>query len=138
MESRIPVPTDNIYKFYALFGLLLVISSLLGAVYSTKSTNEAVYELVKEYYSIVNPESEGSIVLQDIIKKQLDVATKDKKFFQSSLGVIIAIGIFMSYYGFNNWHKKVQPLQDRLTELQIIRLERELGLEGNTKAANDK
>ena len=37
MQSRIPLPTDNIYKFYALFGLLLLIASiaLFVSTYST-------------------------------------------------------------------------------------------------------
>jgi hypothetical protein len=28
MENKIPIPTDNIFKFYALFGLLLCIFSI--------------------------------------------------------------------------------------------------------------
>ena len=36
MESKIPLPTDNIYKFYALFGLLLFIFAFGGCYIKTK------------------------------------------------------------------------------------------------------
>lgn len=32
MENKIPLPTDNIYKFYALFGLLLLVFTIGAAL----------------------------------------------------------------------------------------------------------
>ena len=29
MEPRIPLPTDNIYKFYALFGLVVLLTTAI-------------------------------------------------------------------------------------------------------------
>jgi len=47
MESKIPLPTDNIYKFYALFGLLLFITSGLTVVWNSNTTNETIHSLQK-------------------------------------------------------------------------------------------
>jgi len=49
MESKIPLPTDNIYKFYALFGLMLLITVPLFINWISNITKENLYRLVKEY-----------------------------------------------------------------------------------------
>jgi len=126
MESRIPVPTDNIYKFYALFGLLLVISSLLGSVYVTQSANESVHAFAKEYFSIANPDLKEPSGLEQFIAKRITTTVENRKFYQQGIGVFLGVGIMMMFYGFYMWHMKVQPLQDRLMKLQIEKLEREL------------
>jgi len=48
MESKIPLPTDNIYKFYALFSLLLLIFSLGAFLYVQQSANEQVIAILPE------------------------------------------------------------------------------------------
>lgn len=52
MESRVPLPTDNIFKFYALFGLLLTIFSAGSVLYVNKSTNDLAFEIAVEYETL--------------------------------------------------------------------------------------
>ncbi len=51
MESKIPIPTDNIYKFYALFGLVILISCIAAFLYVYSSTNELIFKKAIEYQS---------------------------------------------------------------------------------------
>ncbi|CAC9587217.1 hypothetical protein [uncultured Gammaproteobacteria bacterium] len=52
MDNRIPLPTDNIFKFYALFGLLLVIFGIGSTLYVGKTTNDLVFEIAVEYQTL--------------------------------------------------------------------------------------
>lgn len=52
MESKIPLPTDNIFKFYALFGVLILIASIVSVVWINNSTNERIHSLIREYESL--------------------------------------------------------------------------------------
>lgn len=44
MESKIPLPTDNIYTFVALFSLVLLISSFGAIIFASNSSNAVVFE----------------------------------------------------------------------------------------------
>ncbi|HAT8530747.1 TPA: hypothetical protein I7204_22180, partial [Vibrio vulnificus] len=64
MQSRISIPTDNIYKFYATFGLVLLVATmvLFVFVYSTfqASYHERYVELkVLTSLSTLTPEQAG-------------------------------------------------------------------------------
>ncbi len=52
MENRIPLPTDNIFKFYAMFGLLLVIFGIGSILFVSRSTNDLVFEVAVEYETL--------------------------------------------------------------------------------------
>ena len=133
MESRIPLPTDNIFKFYALFGLLLVIFGIGATLFVNKSTNDLVFEIAVEYETLkVNPvRSVSEETRFNILHRKLEVARKDKKLFLSSLGVVIGIGILMVWYGFKQWHTEVQPIQDEMARLNLKKLRREVGEDEN-------
>jgi uncharacterized Tic20 family protein len=127
MEPKIPLPTDNIYKFYALFGLMLLITSILGTILVNTSTNEKLYELIKEYEAIPKEQKEKSkSTLAEVIEKLIDVQIKNKYFFLYSLGATSGISIILMWYGFRQWHTKIQPKQDELFELQLSKLRKEL------------
>ncbi|BBB24869.1 hypothetical protein [Amphritea japonica] len=129
MESRIPLPTDNIFKFYALFGLLILIFGIGSTLYVNRSTNDFVFDVGVEYETLrADP---ARTVLQEtrfnFLQKKLEVAQDNKKFYLYSLGGVIAIGIFMMFYGFKKWHTEVQPIQDEIARLSLEKLRREVG-----------
>jgi len=127
MESRIPLPTDNIYKFYALFGLLLFITAVAGVIVVNTSTAETIHQLVKEYQELGgNAASKEDNILAKIIEARIENQAKNKKFFIRSLGVLLAVALILMFHGFIQWHKKIQPKQDELLDLQIERLRHEL------------
>ncbi len=128
MNNPIPLPTDNIYKFYALFGLLLVIFSLSATIYINSSTNAFAFEIAVEY-AILKADPERTVSQEarfQILQNKLEVNELNKKFYLYSLGIIIGIGIFIITYGFRKWHTEVQPIQDEIARLSLKKLEKEV------------
>jgi len=131
MESKIPLPTDNIYKFYALFGLMLLITSFLAIVFVSNSTNEKLHDLVKEYEAIPGlDEEKEETPLAKFIEKRIAVEVENKKTFILSLGTTSGIAVLFIWYGFRQWHTKIQPKQDEYFDLQLQKLKQEI--ENNT------
>jgi Flp pilus assembly protein TadB len=127
MESRIPLPTDNIYKFYALFGLFLLITSIFGTLYSNSSTNEKIHSLVKEYTEVsIQAVNEDQKALVEIIEKRIGNQVSNKKFYTLSLGFIAGVAILLMFYGFKKWHQDIQPKQDEYLDLQLEKLRAEV------------
>lgn len=135
--EKIPLPTDNIYKFYALFGLLLLVFSIGGTVALQRGTNETVYRLYVELESIriagAAPAEnatarEGSpSVREALLKRLIEVAQQDRKSLTIGLSVLAGISIVLIVAGFYMWQTQVQPLQDELLRLQLRRLRGEAG-----------
>jgi len=143
MESRIPVPTDNIFKFYALFGLLLFVFSCGSILYVTRSSNEVVFAVAPELdglKQIAQPTRSDSLRIA-LLEKKLEITKADKNFFLNAVGIIVAVAVLLIVYGFSQWHTKVQPMLDRTTkaqteiaELQLLKLQRELGINPPAKS----
>ncbi|MBJ6136392.1 MULTISPECIES: hypothetical protein [Marinobacter] len=129
MENRVPLPTDNIYKFYALFGLLLIIFSIGAMLYVNQSTNDLAFEVAVEYETLkADPmRSVADEARFTVLERKLEIAGLNKKTFMICLSVIIAAGSFMVWYGFKKWHTEVQPVQDEIARLNLVKLRRELG-----------
>lgn len=128
MESRIPLPTDNIFKFYAFFGLLLLIFSIGSTLYVTQSNNDFIFEIAVEYNTL-NADLERSVPDEarfQILDRVLEVRKNDKAFFKTSLSIIGAVGLLMALYGFRKWHSEIQPLQDEIARLSLKKLQIEL------------
>ena len=128
MDKFIPIPTDSIYKFYALFGLLLFVFSIGALLYVIKSTNELVFSSVIdiEIYKAIDKPTSVDIAKLTAAEKRVEIAVSDKKFFVRAISVISAIAIFSMAYGFRQWHTKVQPIQDEIAKLQLEKLRREM------------
>lgn len=75
MESKIPLPTDNIYKFYALFSLLLLIFSLGAGLYVQQSANEQVIAILPELEVLKEAKelSAKDEVTKQILERKLEV-----------------------------------------------------------------
>jgi hypothetical protein len=129
MENPIPLPTDNIYKFYALFGLLLAIFGTGATLYVNKSTNDLAFEIAVEYETLkADPvRSVSEEVRFQVLQKKLEIAKNDKNTFLFGLAAVIGVGILMVWYGFKKWHTEVQPIQDEMARLNLRRLKREMG-----------
>ncbi|MDN3518065.1 hypothetical protein QWY84_10630 [Aquisalimonas lutea] len=132
MENRVPLPTDNIYKFYALFGLLLIIFSIGAMLYVNKSTNDLAFDVAVEYETLkADPmRSVADEARFTVLERKLEIAGKNKKTFMIFLSVIIAAGSLMVWYGFKKWHTEVQPVQDEIARLNLLKLKREVGEDG--------
>lgn len=128
MQNIIPLPTDNIYKFYALFGLILFIFGFSTLIYINKSTNDLVFKTiisVEVIESITNrsPVQEAELA---VLKRKQEIALSDKQFYLYCIGSLMGFSVLLMYFGFHRWQTKIQPLQDELTELTIKKLKNEL------------
>lgn len=135
MESRIPVPTDNIYKFYALFGLLLVVFSLGAVFYVVDSTNDKVFNTVPELsalHELPQPSAADKVKIA-LLERKLTIAQSNKDFLTGAAGVLCAMGLCIATFGFVKWHRDVQSHLDKLAQvqleiakLQLVKLQREV------------
>lgn len=137
MENKIPVPTDNIFKFYALFGLTLLVFSFGAALYNNNATNALILTTAVEIDTLKHLESptRAEAVKLELLEKQKSIAVSDRELFQWALGTTFAIGVLLLCYGFNKWQTLVQPRLDEMAQtelaiakLQLIKLRREVGM----------
>ena len=144
MENRIPLPTDNIFKFYALFGLLLFIFSCSSTLYVTRSANDVVFSALPELESLkqIEKPTPAETVRIALLQRKLEITKSDKNFFVNSLGVFAGVAFLLMVVGFRKWHTGLQPVLDRtakvqleIAELQLGKLQRELAAE--QKAAEE-
>lgn len=128
MQGKLPLPTDNIFKFYALFGLVLFIFSASSMLYVNKTTNDLVYQVVVdvEILKHVDKKTHLQEVKQTTLERKLKIALADKEFFLYAIGAMAGLSLLLMYYGFMHWHTKIQPLQDELTRLTIKKLKKDL------------
>jgi hypothetical protein len=126
--SQIPLPTDNIYKFYALFGILVLLTTGIMFFIRHEYYNAMAFE---HYIPIETLKARKELTEEQkrelfLIEQKSEIAKSDKNF---ELGTYIAcfliFGCGLTVYGFYHWHTKVQPKQDRLLELQIHKAESE-------------
>jgi hypothetical protein len=128
MENRVPLPTDNIYKFYALFGLFLFVFGWALAIHSTNTRNDFFFKsfVELEEVNMIEKPTAADIVRKRMLEKKIEIATADKNFYLWGTAIIIAIGLLGMSYGFRVWHTRIQPLQDEFFALQKRKLELEI------------
>jgi hypothetical protein len=126
VEPRIPLPTDNIYKFYALFGLLAFLFGFWVVIYETKQTNDFMATTYVELRELKGKpqRSVGEQAKIEILERQVEVALSDKKLFQWLATLISGLGVAGMMFGFQKWHSYQQSLdfQGKLL-LEKLRLE---------------
>ncbi|KQU85365.1 hypothetical protein ASC78_08420 [Variovorax sp. Root318D1] len=128
MESRIPLPTDNIYKFYALFGLLAFMFSIGGIIAVQRSTNDFMYKSLIDLEAVKSVEkpTAADTIKRQLLERLIDVAKSDKDYFNNSLSGLATVGFLLMGFGFFKWHREIQPLQDEMLSLQVAKLRREV------------
>ena len=121
MENRIPIPTDNIYKFYALFSLVLLIFSIGSIIYSGRTSNAEVSQLAPELIRLGHLKNPTSMdkEMKLVLEKRLQVVKVDRQIYFFLLIALTFISTVGMVFGFDRWHKVLQPKQDRLLDLQI-------------------
>ena len=121
MESRIPVPTDNIFKFYALFSLLVFVFSIGAVLYTNNAANRLVFFAVVEIETLKqDPVPSASQKMRiAALERQLDLSQSDRNFYKVALSFLVTFSIFGIFYGFKKWHMEVQPVIDESARIQL-------------------
>lgn len=128
MQPSLPVPTDNIYKFSCLFGLVLIVSAVIAiaSVYSSSLDRKIVYVqavIALDSKAERTKQEEDSLKLNRLL---IDVTKKNEDYVNIWLGVVIGFGLCLSGFGAMQWHRTIQRRDDQLAELQIQKLQAEI------------
>lgn len=125
MNPNIPIPTDNVYKFYAMFGLVIMLTTAIMFFIRHEEYNRRAFERhvpmkLLETNQDLNDQQKHELYLYGQ-KAGID---KSNKKLELSLYMFLFVlpGAFLTTYGFFMWHTKIQPVQDKLFELQLERL----------------
>ncbi|WP_252274183.1 hypothetical protein [Pseudomonas subflava] len=121
MEGKIPVPTDNIFKFYALFSLLIFVFCWGTLIFVNQSTNRTVFASVIELQELESLQDPSPVdeAKSAILKRQLEIAKADKRFYVALLGALSGLSVLGGFYGFRRWHSELQPLVDETARVQL-------------------
>src|SRR5690554_2324500 len=126
MTPQIPVPTDNIYKFLATFGLVVMVASMTLMIVNTTTTNKIVWRTANAIYDLEvsdDPLKEKRIKL---LEAEISVADSNRTSGRWSLAIIFGLGFFACFEGFRRWLKYIQPIYDEILELQREKLRLEV------------
>ncbi|OAD82098.1 hypothetical protein ATN89_21625 [Comamonas thiooxydans] len=121
MLDRVPVPTDNIYKFIALFSVVALIFSMWALLNTQTSTNEVVFKTLPEIESLKKikvPTHEQAVSLA-LLERKLEIAKSDRRALSCALYAVFAVAAGLASYGFGKWHKEIQPLVDAQSKAQL-------------------
>jgi hypothetical protein len=133
MNPRIPLPTDSIFKFYAMFGLVIMLTTAIMFFIRHEEYNRRAFE---RHAPMKILEAEKTLderqKLELYVYEQKSEIDKSNKKFELSIYIFLFIipGMLLTVYGFYMWHTQIQPKQDMLLDLQLERLKAEI------KAAN--
>lgn len=128
MNPNIPIPTDSVYKFYAGFGLVVFIASLIASVYVQNSTNERIIRWFEDLSQIENQVNRTDVDNAQLkrIEELIEITKQDKKTFLYFLFSSSCFGLFVAGWGFQVWEKRIQPKLDNKLDLEIELLQEEI------------
>lgn len=137
------LPTDNLYKFMALTGLLLMIGSFLIVFFQAEKSRELSREfdqsvaIAKAHLETAkaaptkmgeSPEvaaetlekAKIQMAKSEAIQNELKLILDDKPTFLGFYLVGEVIGLILSISGFGLWYTRVQKYQDMLLKRQAM------------------
>lgn len=128
MENRVPLPTDNIYKFYALFGLLLFIFAAGSSMYINSSTNDLLFESIPKLKALeeIEKPTAAQQSTRESLERKIEIAIEDKDGLSTASTWLACFGALMMVLGFWKWHTEIQPRQDEFAELELEKLRHEV------------
>lgn len=130
MQPTLPVPTDSLYKFAALFGLVLLVTSVIAFNTSYNNTHAELTSLAQKYIDIELKQGTAARQMRRLLDTQIEIADSNRDFRAYFIALTLAIGTLSSGWGFFMWHR-LQPLRDELLELEVLLARKEVY--GDTK-----
>lgn len=136
MQPSLPIPTDNIYKFACLFGLVLIVSAIFAFVtsYSSSLDRKVKYLEVMIPLEAKEDRTKAENDLLALHKRLIEVTKSNEDFTLLPIAAILVFGLSLSWYGANKWHQVIQKRDDAMAALQLRKLEAEVAkLEADAK-----
>lgn len=128
MLNSVPIPTDNVFKFYALFSLVLFIFCGAAGLAVVDRTQDVIFSSLVEIETLRQEQNSGKSNLAkiEVYETKMRRAEKISYPMVGLLAVCFAGSILGMVYGFGKWHTKIQPLDDEATRVQLKTAEVEL------------
>jgi chromosome condensin MukBEF MukE localization factor len=139
--NNLSVPTDNVFKFYALFSLVGLLFCFGSIIVLGDKTNEIIFSHADELelLKVVQSPNKAQQIRLATIQKKVDIAVSNHKFLIAMISLGSAISVFGMAYGFRRWHTNVQRPNDEAarvqletSRLQLAKLKAELLAQGVT------
>jgi hypothetical protein len=128
MNSNLAIPTDNPFKFLAIFGLVLFLAGPLFVIASTNATNNIIFETRAAAYEASAFELPYQTSLIADLERKAEIAVSDHDLFIRLAGGSSAVGFFMMLLGFSVWFKKIYPEEEDLRKKHAQKLKIEIKL----------
>lgn len=120
MQPSIPVPTDNLHKFMATFGLVLIVFSVGAMIFAYNSAHRELISIAETYLALEDKTGKSVQEMKELLEKRIDILASNRVFYLFLLTLPFAVGWVMAWTGFERW-RKLQPLHDELLELQVVK-----------------
>ncbi|MBR9882296.1 MAG: hypothetical protein GYB21_00960 [Oceanospirillales bacterium] len=120
MEPKLPIPTDSLYKFGALFGLALTIASMAFFVVNVNTANDRINQYREAIFEIDNSDDQNKSLRIMAYQNQIEAAKSDHRLYAKVLSGMMGVGAGFACIGFFIWAYQVQPIQ-----LEMLRLEKQ-------------
>jgi len=132
MQVTIPnIPTDNLYKFIAIFGILLSFGLFLYSDYVKNKIQDEILTYAKvnteREYKLIEGYSKNKLEDMKLLKSKylnmleiegakLIVSSKNYEFYLKLRNFGSPLFLMISIIGFGLWFFKVQQYQDRILQ----------------------
>lgn len=120
MENKIPLPTDSLYKFVALFSMTILIGAFYLTFYAGESSNAVVYENWSELASLQSLEKPNAeqAARKEMLERKIEIAVENRKTLVKLAAFLAGVGTLGVYVGFAFWIRKQQKVADQIAENQ--------------------
>lgn len=131
MIEKIPLPTDSLYKFLALAGLILFILPFVLIIQINNHTNDTV---IRSAISLDSLGRDSLAAKKDSVRVTIlttlrENAISDRKTATRIGGFLVGLGFVMMIYGFRDWKRMIQRHADQISILEVklkqVELEKE-------------
>ena len=127
IRSNISIPYDNIFKFYAIVGLVLMVAGSIFIWQSEIEMNKRFYDRYEELSSYFDQ----ALTQEERARKarlEIELANEPQQEIlrKGVFFLIFGLGSGLLGYGLFNWRKKVQPLDDEIKKYELEKLKLEI------------
>ncbi|WP_413284237.1 hypothetical protein [Vibrio sp. MA40-2] len=128
IRASAPLPTDNIYKFFALFGLVIMVTGCVMFSSMHEQYNERIYSAFLEASRLEQIEKPSALQEKqlEVAETRYEISISDKGFYVTISGIITALGVILMILGFYHWMMYIQPEADRFLKVRLEKAELEL------------
>lgn len=106
MDPKVPISTDNIYKFQATFGLVLIITGFVLLVVNGQYSNKIIFSTAEEWMNL-DELSQQAEQREKLYQRKIDITKSNRFLFNLAIGALLAMGCIVAGSGFLKWSKQL-------------------------------